>query len=94
MTEAEARQRAERTLASGGYDFAVRTGRVVETRRAWIFTVEAVDGSVLFGNVPLVVDKKSGAVHGSSSAGIEFVPDSRIPLFYRIARAWTRLVGY
>lgn len=94
MTEAEARQRAEQHLADQQYAVALRTGRVVEMRRSWIFEVDAVSGEVVFGNVPLIVDKKSGAVTARRAAGLEFIPDRHISLFERIARAWNRLVGY
>ena len=38
------------------------TGRTVETLRAWILEVVAVNGQVTFGNAPLVVNKATGAV--------------------------------
>jgi hypothetical protein len=61
---------------------------MAETDRSWIFEVVAVSGELLFGNLPLVVEKATGSVTPCREASREFGTD--LGLFDRIRRRWHR----
>jgi hypothetical protein len=91
MNELEAKTNAEKWLRERYPQLDMVVVEVRETKHSWIFTRQGKDEPVLYGNVPIAVNKISGSITVPYGAAIEFVPANRLTLLKRIKRWWYRL---
>jgi hypothetical protein len=92
MDETEARKIAEEWLREkySYLEVEIVTGESKSTKKSWIFCIHSKDGTALYGNVPIAVNKKTGEVSVPHGTGIEFVPSDRFTLVDRLKRWWYR----
>ncbi len=88
----EARRLVEREIQEFSSERPVTTYRVVETPRSWIFEWGSVSGEPMLGNVPIVVDKRSGGLATVRTACLEF--ESELSPWRRVRRWWSRTFEY
>jgi hypothetical protein len=92
LSELDARSAANHWLKTSNIAVAMKTQRVAQTHRSWIFEVVAVNGEILFGNAPLVVNKATGEVLPCKDGWREF--SDQLGIMDRVLRWWHRLGTY
>jgi hypothetical protein len=88
MEEAEARGIAAEWLSGFKFECALELGRAVELPRSWVLETVSATNEVVFGNAPVVVDKRDRTVNFRREAWREFARD--LSGMQRLKRWWHR----